>query len=749
MKAMMIIESPNKVSTIKPFLRGKNIKVVSSIGHVRTLDVSIKNKGAVEVDNGFRMHYINNPSNSKNTKQLLEEAKSCDVIYLATDPDREGEAIAWHLKELIKAKNKSCEFRRVTYQEITEKAILSALENFGEINQDLVDAQFARQGLDFVFGFHLSPVLWKVISRGLSAGRVQSPALRLLSEREKEIKAFIPTTYWQMFVTGSKDTIDFPAKLVKLNDKPLGKLSFSSEDFSIEEVQAHKEKIDALIGKGEKLKVCNIKRNTNTRKPKPPYTTSSLQSDAVRKLGWSASRVMSTAQRLFEGAGAEHGYITYMRTDSVALSDEALQDIFAYGRENLKEFMSDAPIRYNNKSKNAQEAHEAIRPTSIFDSPEKIKNKLGADEYKLYKLIWERTVSSQMKPAVFDSTSVSFQFEKTPDYEFRSNGSILIFKGFLAVYQEGEDVDADKEDNTKLPELQTGDKVSVVDSKLSEHQTKPPARFNEATLVEELSRLGIGRPSTYVTIIKTIQDRGYARIEDKRFVVTEMGSVVSDYLTEHFGQYVDYEFTSKLNDKLDEVAEGKLNYKQVLYEFWHPFKDKLDKEVKEHVNGTGVLEHLDEICPKCGQANLKLMIGRYGKFKCCSRDKKECGYIESVSSDREAPKVFEGKVCPQCSGRLLVKKGKRGRNFLGCENYSNKENPCKYSCNADGSEKDAAMDTGVKCPSCGEHNLHIRNGRFGKMFSCSGYPKCKTIVKRDDFAELSGLSLDEVKAMLR
>lgn len=749
---LMIIESPNKVKKIEPFVRSMNIRVMSSVGHVRSLDVTLKNKGAVEVDNGLVMHYINNPSNAKNTKEILNAAKSAKIIYLATDPDREGEAISWHLKELIKSVNKNCEFRRVTYQTITKPAILEAVQNYTNVNQNLVDAQFARTALDYLFGFHTSPVLWKVVARGLSAGRVQSPSLRLIVEREKEIRLFQPITYYQMIVKGKKDDIEFPAKLVQAKNRSLGKLSFTLEEFTQKEINDIKQDIQSLIDAGTPLKVVDIKRNKTSRKPKAPYTTSTLQADGVRKLGWSTTKVMNVAQKLFEGASGDHGFITYHRTDSVMLSDEALGMIFDYGKKHLGEYINDKYVMYTSKSKDAQEAHEAIRPTYIDETPESLKNKLDADEYKLYKMIWERTVASQMKPALFDSTSVSFHLGDNKHYTFKSNGSVLVFKGYLSVYQDSVDDDKEKEDEHSLPYLEQGNKVPVTGFDVTEHQTKPPPRFNEATLVEELTRLGIGRPSTYATIIKTLIERGYVKVENKRFSLMDIGEVTTDYLVNHFNRYVDYQFTSDLNNRLDKVALGELNWKSVVYEFWHDFKETVDRETKSAVSGTGVLQELEEICPKCGQANLKLMIGKFGKFKACSRGKKECGYIESLESKAmKAVDYFDGKSCPSCGGRLVVRVGFKGRKFLGCEHYGNKENPCKYSCNADGSEKEVkeVTDTGVKCPKCKKNNLVIRNGRFGKMFACSGFPKCRNLVKKDDFASLTGKTLVEVDDLLK
>lgn len=747
MNAMMIVESPSKAKTIGKYLRGMGIQVHASIGHVRGLDTSIKNSGAVEPDHGFKMHFINTVKNAKNTKDLLQSAKRVDTVYLATDPDREGEAISWHLMELIRQANPRVSFKRVTYQEVNEKAVKDAIANSRDLNMDMVESQFARSASDYLFGFNVSPILWKVIARGLSAGRVQSPALRLLAEHEELIRQFKPMTYWSMTIKSEKDQITFPALLNRIEGNTFSKQDLSENTYSVDFVNQHKGQIESLIKKGEKLLVKSVKTSKKSRKPKAPYITSTLQMDAVRKFGWSATRIMGAAQKLFEGDGGEHGYITYHRTDSVTLSQEALQSIFAYGKQNYSDFMMDRPVEYKGKNKNAQEAHEAIRPSDIGLTPEQIKSRIGNDEYRLYKLIWSRTLASQMKPALFDSTQVTFDLSK--DYGFKTSGSVLVFKGYLAVYQEGSEIDGDKEDDYSLPVLNEHDQLKVIDFTCDEHQTKPPARFNEASLVKSLEEYGIGRPSTYASITRTLLDRGYITVENNRITVTEMGEEVTKYLKDKFSDFVDYQFTDKLNNQLDEISEGKLNWKTVMYDFWNPLKKIVEVE-KKTSSGTGILEKTSEICPKCGQGNLNIMIGRYGKFKACDRGKKECGYVVSLNEKpTKTVEVYEGKKCPLCQSDLHIKTNKKGQKFLGCSTYPT----CKYLCNMDGTENktSTSTDTGIICPKCNKYPLHISNGRYGKMISCSGYRDnraCSNIVKKDEFAKLSGKTIEEVKAML-
>lgn len=744
---LMILESPNKVASVSKYVAGKDIKVIASMGHIRELDTSLKNHGAVEVDNGFQQHFVLNTKNEKNTREVLKLAKKADEIYLATDLDIQGSAIAWHLRELIKTVNPNVTFKRLMFNEINQQSILNAIDHAGELNMNEVHAQFALQALDYLVGFCLSPLLWKVVSRGTSAGRVQSPSLRLIVEREKQIRAFVPDTYWVLQGTSNKDKIGFPVKLNRIGAKNLKAYKLTSDEYSEEKVKQIHQEILSLVKSGQKLHVSNVHVSKQTRKPKAPYTTAGLLRDAVNKLGWGASRVMSVAQKLFEGNG-NGGYITYHRTDSPSLSQEALNQIFAFGQSKYAEHMESKPNVYKTKSKNVQEAHEAIRPTNIALTPLEAKDVLMDEQYRLYKLIWERTLASQMKPMVLDSTTVLLDLNQ--EYGFKTTGSVITYPGYSVVYQEGLDLDSDKEEMTRLPVLSMGDKLVLNNPELLTLQTKAPRRYNEASLVKTLEELGIGRPSTYAVIFKNLKDRNYVTLDQGSIQPTDLGIVISDYLVQHFPLYVDYQFTSNLNDELDKIEKGELNWKQVLYSFWVPFNELVEKESKEHVLGTGVLEQLDEICPKCGQANLKLMIGKYGKFKCCSRGKKVCNYIESLS-DHQKPeaKVFEGKSCPNCNGRLMIRQGYKGK-FLGCEYYKHSETPCSYTCNADGSEivRKSKLDLKIKCPKCKKNNLFLRQGKNGPMVSCGGFPRCRNLIKRDDYPKVLDKTVEDVAALI-
>ena len=492
----MIVESPNKVKAITKYLGNRNIKVIGCLGHVTALNTEMKNAGAVDTEHGFKMHFVLNPKNSKNTKEIIRLAKNANIIYIATDPDRSGAHIGYHLQDLISKSCKGKEFRRVTYTEITNRAINNAIDNYSTLNMSEVESDFARAALDYLVGFHVSPILWKRLYPGLSAGRVQSPALRMLAQREIEIKNFKPTLYWQILIDTEKDNIQFPVRLVSIKGEKVAKDSLTDKSY----VEEHKSILENLVKK-EKLVVSNIKSSKASRKPKAPYSTSTLQMDGVRKLGWSTKRVMDTAQKLFEGSG-DHGYITYHRTDSVNLAEDALMEIHSYAKTNYAKFAEDQPKRYQSKNKSAQEAHEAIRPTQISLTPDSLSSKLSSDEKKLYEMIWQRTLASQMKPALFDNTSVDFHLSN--DYTFRANGSVLVFQGYLCIFQDAKEIDGKEDDDVDLPKLLQGDKLTPLNLQCNEHETKPPARFNEASLVKALEEYGIGRPSTYATIPKTL-----------------------------------------------------------------------------------------------------------------------------------------------------------------------------------------------------------------------------------------------------
>ncbi len=539
---LVIVESPAKARTIEKYL-GKDFKVLASYGHVRDL---VPKEGAVETDNGFKMNYTPVERNQKHIASIKKELKKADSIYLATDPDREGEAISWHLYELLAEKKlvKNKRVYRVAFYEITRQAVSEAIEHPREITMDLVNAQQARRALDYLVGFNLSPLLWRKIRRGLSAGRVQSPALRMIVERELEIEAFNPQEYWSIESDNVFDEQAFSAKLNLLGGEKVKQFTITNAE---QANAAHGRLSEAAQGK---LRVDKVEKKQRKRNPAPPFTTSTLQQEAARKLGFGAQRTMRTAQRLYEGIDVgegQVGLITYMRTDSVALSNDAVTEIREFIAEKFEgDNLPETPRVYKTKSKNAQEAHEAIRPTSVRNEPFEIKQHLGDDEFKLYSLIWKRTMACQMIHATLDTVAVDLGCGE--GNSFRANGSTIRDPGFMRVYIEDKD-EPKKKDDTKeniLPPLKEGDIVDLLEIKLEQHFTEPPPRYSEASLVKALEEYGIGRPSTYASIITTLLDREYVELESKRFHPTDVGRVVSRFLTQHFPQYVDYDFTAQL-----------------------------------------------------------------------------------------------------------------------------------------------------------------------------------------------------------
>lgn len=748
---LMIVESPNKAKTITKWVAKDGVRVMATFGHIRVLDTDKPREEVLNVEHGFKLKYKISPKSKDHVKEMVSIAKNVDTIILATDPDYEGEGISQAVVDVLKQnKVNPKNIYRVTYTEVTEKAVRDAIkqsiDNKRGIDNNKVAAQSARQALDYAVGFWISPILWKIFpSQGLSAGRVQSPSLRILATREKEIREFVPSTYWQVNAFTEKDNIGFATRLVRIGSDTISKMSLNDLDY----VEKHKKALEELVANKEKLHVTDVKTSKVSRKPKPPYTTSTLQMDAVRKLGWNATRTMQVAQRLFEGSEVHgHGFITYMRTDSVSLSEEALNSIYRYGTQFYPNDVLDHPKQYASKNKSAQEAHEAIRPTDITITPDSVKAKFTPDEFKLYELIWQRTLASQMKPAIFDSTQVNLTFSK--NYGFRANGSVLVFPGYLSVYQEGEEIDGEKDDNVRLPRLNAGDKLTVNEIQVSEHQTKPPARYNEASLVKVLEEYGIGRPSTYATIPKTLQDRGYITVEKNRITVTDMGIAVIDYLVDKFHTYVDYKFTSNMEADLDNIAQGHINREAMLFNFWNPFIENVKREETISIKHKGVIETTEEICPSCGQSNLVKMLGKFGNYLKCTHQ--GCKYTRSLAPKKEASEVkyIEGKSCPQCGSKIAIRKGFKGREFGSCTGYPN----CKYSCNADGSEivRHQNVNTGVKCPKCKKHYLSVRMGRFGKMVSCDGFtakPKCSNIIRKEDLPKVLGKTEAEVEVLLK
>jgi len=610
-KNLVIVESPAKASTISKYL-GNDFDVLASYGHVRDL---VPKEGAVDPDDGFAMKYQVIERNEKHVKAIMRALKKADALYLATDPDREGEAISWHLIELLKERNAldNKDVHRVVFHEITKQAVQEAVDNPRELSSDLVGAQQARRALDYLVGFNLSPLLWKKVQRGLSAGRVQSPALRMIVERELEIEAFKAREYWSIEADVSKNEQAFVSRLVSYKGEKVEQFSFENETAARD---VEKTLLDATDGE---FNVLSVTKRQRRRNPAAPFTTSTMQQEASRKLGFNTQRTMRVAQKLYEGielpGEGQVGLISYMRTDSVTLADVALaeiRDVIAerYGKENVPE----EPRVFKTKSKNAQEAHEAIRPTSVAHVPDEIRGSLDDDQYKLYSLIWKRTMACQMVPAVFDTVAIEMAAgDPELGHRMRANGSVLVEAGFMAVYQEGKDDSKDDDSDRLLPEISEGDTIKLEELRPEQHFTEPPPRFTEASLVKTLEEYGIGRPSTYASIIATLKNREYVEMDAKRFIPTDIGRIVNGFLTEHFKQYVDYDFTAKLEDDLDEVSLGHKDWVPLLDEFWRPFT-KLCEEKEESVTREQVAQARElGTDPKSGKP-VTVRMGRYGPF---------------------------------------------------------------------------------------------------------------------------------------
>ena len=610
-KNLVIVESPAKASTISKYL-GKDFDVLASYGHVRDL---IPKEGAVDTENGFTMKYQIIERNQKHVKAIIKALKNAEGLYLATDPDREGEAISWHLVELLKEKGilDNIEVHRVVFHEITKQAVRDAVANPRDISGDLVGAQQARRALDYLVGFNLSPLLWKKVQRGLSAGRVQSPALRMIVERELEIEAFKAREYWSIEADVSKNEQPFASRLVSYKGDKVEQFSFENEDAAR---AVEKTIVDAA---GGNLKVLGVTKRQRRRNPTAPFTTSTLQQEASRKLGFNTQRTMRVAQKLYEGIALpgedQVGLISYMRTDSVTLAEVALTEIREviaerYGPKNVPE----EPRKFKTKAKNAQEAHEAVRPTSVARTPDDLKAVLDEDQFKLYSLIWKRTMACQMVPAVFDTVAVDMAAgPEDAGHRLRANGSILVEPGFMAVYQEGKDDAKDDDGDRLLPEIEEGDIIKLDELRPEQHFTEPPPRFTEASLVKTLEEYGIGRPSTYASIIATLKNREYVEMDAKRFLPTDIGRIVIGFLTEHFTQYVDYDFTANLEDDLDSVSLGEKDWVPLLEKFWKPFhalcEDKESSVTREQVAQARELG----TDPKSGKP-VTVRMGRYGPF---------------------------------------------------------------------------------------------------------------------------------------
>jgi len=717
-KSLVIVESPAKANTINKYL-GSDYVVKASLGHVKDLP---KSKLGVDIEHDFEPVYDVIPGKEKVIKELRTAAKSAARILLAADPDREGEAICQHLKEILDG-NKA-EIFRVLFNEITPKAIRAAIEKPGRINQHVVDAQQARRILDRLVGYQISPLLWDKVRRGISAGRVQTVALRLIVEREREIQAFVPQEYWSIIAKlEGQDPPQFDARLVKVKGKNADVKNQKEADRVLNIVKNADFLVESVVTKEKK------------RNPVPPFTTSKLQQDAARRLRFTVKKTMMLAQRLYEGVelGEEGriGLITYMRTDSTRIADEAMQMVRSYISDVYGgPYLPEKPVFYKSK-KDAQDAHEAIRPTFVGRRPDDLKQYLSEDELKLYRLIWTRFVASQMNPAVYDQTTVDIAAK---DYVFRATGRVMKFDGFLAVYEESADEDAkplepDDEQDLRLPQLREGEKLKLIDLMPRQHFTEPPPRYTEASLVKALEEKGIGRPSTYVTILTTIQDRDYVTKDQGKFKPTELGTVVTDMLVKHFEDIFDIQYTARMEEELDEVEEGKMTWVEALDEFYKKFQKDLKRASKNMENLKKQEIPTDEVCEKCGSP-MVIKWGQFGRFMACSAYP-ECKNTKEITSD-EAPKEGEASAenaepepCENCGKPMALKRGRFGQ-FLACTGYPDCKTTRKLAAGTKTPKKPDVMLDEV-CPQCGQAKMVLKEGRFGEFISCSNYPKCKYI----------------------
>ena len=676
-KNLVIVESPAKAKTIKKFLGG-NYKVKASMGHVRDLP---KSKLGIDVENDYEPNYITIRGKGKTLNKLRKAAKKSKEVYLATDPDREGEAISWHLAYALKLSDE--ENNRIEFNEITKTAIQNAIKNPRSINKDLVDAQQARRLLDRLVGYRLSPLLWKKVRKGLSAGRVQTVAVKIICEREEEIRNFDEEEYWSLEVELKNDSDEkLKADLYRIDNK---KYNLGS-----------KEEVDQVINevKDKDFEIIKVKKRKRRRNPKSPFTTSTLQQRASNKLNFTAKKTMYLAQQLYEGidigSSGTVGLISYIRTDSTRLSNEAKNGAKDYILSKFGDKFLKSSKKKSKKNSNAQDAHEAIRPTDTQRTPKKIKKHLSKDQFKLYDLIWKRFVASQMSPALYES--VSGQFKAGEKYKFRVSGSRLLFPGHLIL------TGKEKENNIDLPVLKEGDKYSLIKTNPEQHFTTPPPRYSEATLVKTLEEEGIGRPSTYAPTLSTIESRDYVEKERKYFKPTELGETVTELLTDYFPDVTDVEFTAGLEKRLDEIEKGNENWKKILRDFYEPFYQRLEN-ARENMERVQIVEETDEVCDKCGSP-MVVKYGRYGKFLACS------SYPECKNTKPYLVKT--GVDCPDCEdGEIIERTSKKGRTFYGCSNYPD----CNFM----------VWNKPVKkpCPECGSLMVEKTTKSKGKHYKCN------------------------------
>lgn len=700
-KPLIIVESPAKTRTLKNFL-GNAYQIEASMGHVRDLP---EKEFGVNMEDGFKPVYVTLPEREEVLKQLKSAVKQAPEVYLASDPDREGEAIAWHLKEALKLQNA----KRIEFNEITRQAVEQALQNPRDIDMNRVNAQQARRILDRIVGYKLSPLLWKKAKRNtLSAGRVQSVAVRLIADREREIESFVPEEYWTITARLTPDTEDnaFDATLRLRDGEKLELHNEAEANAVLEDLQ------------GAQYVVQQIKRTERKRNPSPPFITSTLQQEAARKLGFSAKRTMQIAQQLYEGVELGEqgsvGLITYMRTDSTRVASEAQAQAREYiGKEFGERYQPEKPPQYRSR-RSAQDAHEAIRPTSVARTPESVKQYLSNEQFQLYRLIWQRFVASQMTPAVLDVVTVDIQAKQ---YTFRATGSNVKFDGFMRVYVEGKDNgELSDEERPPLPPMIEGQVLTLLQLLPEQHFTEPPPRYTEATLVKALEEKGIGRPSTYATILSTIVERDYVELRDKRFYPTPLGIAVTDYLVKHFPDILDVQFTAGVEQQLDEIEEGKRAWTEVLQAFYQPFAQRLTESEQSQEWVEVKPQETEYLCPKCGSKML-LRQGRYGKFLGCSRYPECDGVLKLTKSGKPAPPDRPSdEVCDQCGSPMVIRWGKYG-DYLACTNPQ-----CKAT-------RPLEELPEVTCPVCKQGKIVEKRSRRGKVFyGCDRYPQCQFVL---------------------
>ena len=710
-KPLVIVESPTKVRTIKKYL-GSDYNVAATVGHIK--DLPGKDLG-IDIENNFAPHYRTIPGKTKVLSQLKKAAGDTSDIYLAPDPDREGEAIAWHTAEVLKKKGRN--FHRVLFHELTKKAILEAMQKAQDLDRDKYEAQQARRILDRLVGYQISPLLWRKVKGGLSAGRVQSVAVRIICDRERAIQAFEPVEYWS--ITANLKGAAPPAFAAKLVRKDGEKIEISDEAAAqgiLKDLEAASFLVDKIV------------KRTTRRNPQPPFITSKLQQEAIRKLRFSAKKTMVVAQQLYEGIdlgpGEPVGLITYMRTDSTRIAEEAAQEALTLVRERFGENYSLAKPRFFKNKNKAQDAHEAIRPTSVFHTPDKLKRYLSKDQLALYTLIWQRFVASQMAQALIDQKTLSIAAD---DYTFTASGSSVKFPGFLAVYKSADDEAESSKKSQPLPELEEKSLLELLGIDPKQHFTQPPPRFSEASLVKELEENGIGRPSTYAAILSTIRDKGYVELIKRYFRPTELGFIVNDLLIANFPEILDVEFTARLESDLDRVEQAEVEALAILNQFYGPFSRKLEEAGESMLSIKGVGLPTDLTCPLCKENSLRIKMGKNGHFLACS-GYPECTYSSDYERDEKgviapvAPVQSEptDKVCGLCGKPMVIKRGRYG-DFLACTGYPE----CKHTESLNNGPN--AKSTGVKCPEKGcDGEIVEKSSKRGKIFyGCNRYPKCE------------------------